>query len=294
MVRSMTGFGRGEASAEGVRLTVEVKTVNHRYFSAALRLPREYAALEQILTAQVKERIERGHAAVTFELASDGRAEAGYALNREVVRGYVGALEELRGLVGASGAVDLAHLLALPGAVERSVRQAPDGETFLRVASLALEEALAGLVSLREQEGGRLAADLEERLAEIERAVARIELCAPEREIRERERLRAKLDELLDGRHLVSEDRLAQEVALLADRLDISEEITRFRGHVALFRETLAAGGPVGRQLTFVLQEMLREVNTMGSKASDGRIAQEVISVKNELEKLREQVENIE
>lgn len=139
-----------------------------------------------------------------------------------------------------------------------------------------------------------MAEDLLERLAEVEGAAARIAELAPERELRERERLAAKLAELLGDRSALPAGRLDQEIALLADRLDMSEELTRFRAHVALFRETLAARVAAGRQLTFVLQEMLREVNTMGSKANDSRIAQEVISVKNELEKMREQVENIE
>jgi uncharacterized protein (TIGR00255 family) len=290
----MTGFGRGEASGDGVRLTVEVRTVNHRYFSAAVRLPREYAALEQPLTARVKQRIERGHAAVTFDVLPEGSSATAYALNREILQGYLGALTELREAVDGAGAVDLAQLLALPGVVERAVRQPVPEEAFLGLAGRALDEALAALVSLREQEGARLAADLQARVTEIEGAVARIAGLAPERERRERERLSVKLAELLGGRDVVGELRLAQEVALLADRLDIAEEITRFRAHVALFRATLEGEGPAGRQLTFVLQEMLREVNTMGAKANDSRIAQEVIAVKNELEKLREQAENIE
>jgi uncharacterized protein (TIGR00255 family) len=290
----MTGFGRGEASGEGVRLVVEVRTVNHRYFNAALRVPREFAALEQALTARVKERIERGHAAVGFELVPDGRPESGYVVNREVLQGYLGALSELNELVGGAGAVDLAQLLALPGVVERAARQTLPEEAFLALATRALDEALAGLVALREQEGERLAEDLRSRLAGIEAAVERIAALSPERERRERERLSAKLADLLGERDELGELRLAQEIALLADRLDIAEETTRFRAHVALFRETLAGDAPAGRQLTFILQEMLREVNTMGAKANDSRIAQEVIAVKNELEKLREQAENIE
>lgn len=294
MVRSMTGFGRGEASLNGVRVTVEVKTVNHRFFSSSLRLPREYAGLEQRLTNQVRERVERGHAAVSFELAAETRAEPAYALNREVLSGYLGALRELRDIVGAEGSVDLTQILALPGILERNARQPLAEEAFLQLASSALAAALGELVRLREQEGARLEADLLGRLAEVEAAVGRIAELAPERETRERARLSQKLEDLLAGAEAGSELRLAQEVALLADRLDVSEELTRFRSHVALFRETLGSPAAAGRQLNFVLQEMLREVNTIGSKANDSRIAQEVIAVKNELEKLREQVENIE
>ncbi len=290
----MTGFGRGEASGDGVRLAVEVKTVNHRYFSAALRLPREYGALEQPLTARLRQRVERGHAAVSFDLTPDGRAETEYALNGEVLQGYVGALEQLRRVFGQSGSVDLAQLLALPGVVDRAARQPLAEKDFLELATRALDDALGGLLALREQEGARLAEDVRGRLAMIEEAVERIAALAPERERRERERLGAKLSDLLGDRDELGELRLAQEVALLADRLDITEEVTRFRAHAALFRETLAGEAPAGRQLTFVLQEMLREVNTMGAKANDSRIAQEVIAVKNELEKIREQAENIE
>ncbi len=290
----MTGFGRGEASGDGVRLAVEVKTVNHRYFSAALRLPREYGALEQGLTARLKRRVERGHAAVSFDLLPDGRTDFEFALNREVLRGYLGALEELRGVVGPSGGVDLTQLLTLPGVVEKAAREPLPEEAFQALATRALDEALARLVTLREQEGARLAEDVRARLAGIEATVERIAALAPERERRERDRLAAKLADLLGARDELGELRLTQEIALLADRLDIAEEVTRFRAHTALFRETLAADAPAGRQLTFILQEMLREVNTMGAKANDSRIAQEVIAVKNELEKIREQAENIE
>jgi uncharacterized protein (TIGR00255 family) len=294
VIRSMTGFGRGEASSDGVRLAVEVKTVNHRYFSAALRLPREYGSLEQTLTAQLKGRVERGHAAVSFELLPEGGRDAEFGLNREVLLGYLGVLDELRAAAGPSAGVDLTQFLTLPGVVEKLAREPLPEARFLTLASRALDEALTRLVALREQEGARLAEDVRARLNEIEAAVERIVRLAPERERRERERLAAKLADLLGARDELGELRLAQEVALLADRLDIAEEVTRFRSHAALFRETLAGEAPAGRQLTFILQEMLREVNTMGAKANDSRIAQEVIAVKNELEKIREQAENIE
>ncbi len=294
----MTGFGRGEAGADATRVTVEIRTVNHRFFTSTVKLPRDYAALEQRLAARVKERVERGHASVSVELTQDGagegRGESTYALNRDVLRGYLAALDEIRDLARLEGAVDLTQILALPGIFERGARQPLPEETFLPLASLALNAALEDLIRLREQEGSRLEADLVNRLGELEAAVERIARLAPEREIRERVRLSAKVRDLLAGAEAGLESRIVQEVALLADRLDVAEEITRFRSHVALFRETLAADAPAGRQLNFILQEMLREVNTMGSKANDSRIAQEVIGMKNELEKLREQVENIE
>jgi uncharacterized protein (TIGR00255 family) len=290
----MTGFGRGEASADGIRLTVEIKTVNHRYFSSSMRLPREHVGLEQRLTAHVKQRVERGHAALSFDLVWEGGNQAAHALNRELAQSYLAALQELRRLAGSEARVDLAQVLSLPGMIERTVREGPDERVFLMLATSALDQALDDLVALREQEGARLAEDLNQRLGEIERAISRIAELAPAREVRERGRLTAKLADLGTALDAAAENRILQEVALLADRVDISEELTRFRAHAALFRDTLAAGGPAGRQLTFVLQEMLREVNTMGSKAADSRISQEVIVVKNELEKLREQAENIE
>lgn len=294
MIRSMTGFGRGEASADGLHLAVEVKTVNHRFFTSTVRLPREYAALEQRLIARVKERIERGHATISFDLTAEARAEPAAALNRDALRGYLAALHELRDLVKVEGHVDLTQLLALPGILDRSAREVPDEQRFLAVASEALDHAVSRLVALREQEGARLRADLEARLAEAEAAVERIAALAPDRERRERDRLGAKLRELLSLAGAELGDRILQEAALMADRIAIDEELTRFRAHVALFRDTLDGDAPAGRQLGFVLQEMVREVNTMGSKANDSRIAQDVISIKNDLEKLREQVENIE
>ena len=294
MVRSMTGFGRGESGAEGFRLAVEVRTVNHRFFTATVRLPREYAALEAQVVARIRERVERGHATASFDLVFDARPETAVAVNRDTVRAYLAALDEVRELAGTDGAVDLTLVLTLPGVLERRAREPLPEEAFAGLAWPALDRALGDLASLREAEGARLREELEARLAAAHAAVARIEALAPEREVRERERLGVKVRELLGGIDELGEARLAQEVALLADRFDIAEEIQRFRSHVALFHETLAAPGPSGRQLGFVLQEMLRETNTMGSKANDARIAQEVIGIKNELEKLREQVENVE
>jgi uncharacterized protein (TIGR00255 family) len=290
----MTGFGRGEAAADGFRLVVEVRTVNHRFFTATVRLPREYAALEARITARLRESVERGHATASFELAADPRLETSVAVNRDTVRAYLAALAEVRELAGADGAVDLTQLLTLPGVLERRAREPLAEEAFAGLAAPALDDALRDLVALRDAEGERLREDLVTRVEAAESAVGRIERLAPEREVRERERLAAKVRDLLGAVDELGEARLAQEAALLADRLDISEEITRFRSHLELFRETLAAAGPSGRQLGFVLQEMLRETNTMGSKANDARIAQEVIGIKNELEKLREQVENVE
>ncbi|HEY6948720.1 MAG TPA: YicC/YloC family endoribonuclease [Gemmatimonadales bacterium] len=291
MPLSMTGFGAAEGPVAGGRLRIEIRTVNHRYFHLAARLPSELAALEGELRERLRRDFERGHLAVQGRWVEAPVRTAELRLDLERARALVARLRELQ------------SALALPGEVSLEL-VARQSEVFGTEARETLEigwaevepvvaQAAAECRAMRRREGEVLARELGHRLDLLEAGGQAVAGRAPERLVRERDRLRASVRELLDGR-AVDEQRLAQEIAFIADKLDITEELVRFRAHVAAAREALAADRPAGKQLGFLAQELGREVNTMGAKASDPGIAQQVIAMKGELEKFREQLENVE
>lgn len=297
MIRSMTGYGEAEGEVPGGRLRVELRTVNHRYLNVNARMPHALARWEGDVREWLRGSFTRGHVNCTVRVerdASDGTF-AGFRIDEERVRAYLSIFEALGDRFGITGSPDLSLLARYNDVIVRD--EAEDDladlpvEAFREVLSRAAEQA----VRMREEEGRRLQRDLEERLEAIEEALVEIERSAPERLVAERDRLRAAVRELLDG-VAADEDRIAQEIALLAERLDVNEELVRFRSHIDLFRELLSAGSAeaVGKRLSFLVQEMHREANTIGSKANSARIAHRVVAVKDELERLREQVENIE
>lgn len=287
----MTGFGAAEGPVAGGRLRVEVRTVNHRYFNLAPKLPPELGPLEAELRERLRREFERGHIAVQARWLEPPPGGGDLAVNLNRARAVVARLRELQAALGLAGEVTLELVARQP-----EVLTGDSGEP-VEVAWAEVEpivaRAAAECRAMRRREGAVLAQELERRLDLLEEAAGAIAARAPERLRRERDRLRASVAELLDGRAL-DETRLAQEIALLADKLDITEELVRFEAHVAAAREALAGERPVGRQLGFLAQEMGREVNTMGAKANDPEIAQRVIAMKGELEKFREQLENLE
>lgn len=301
MIRSMTGFGRGEAQAGRYRFLVECKAVNHRFLNLSFRLPREYAHLEALLTTRCTTRCERGHLSVTLaiEAAGDGDGR-GPRLNRPVLDRLLTLVEDLAVQPGVNGGVSAGALLALPGVLEwEPERVELDDGGFLAGALPALDAALDALTASRDVEGRALDQDFRARLTLLGTCHGTLAVQAPAREARERDRLRAKVAALLtadgaapDG---VMDQRVAQEIVLYADRVDVSEELTRFGAHLDHFRAELDAdGGAVGRKLTFLLQELHREANTIGAKANDPDMQQVAIVIKTELEKIREQAENVE
>lgn len=298
MIRSMTGFGRGETEADGYLFRVEIKSVNHRFFNANLRVPREFSHLESGLSAMLSSRVERGHVNLALEIERSAEtASGGPRLDREALDGYLEIVESLDGLRSVrSGGLPVEALLGLPGVV--SWEEAPidlDDDAFLRGARTAIDQGLDGLIASRDTEGKALEADLRERIASIEACREKIEAWAPRREERERERLRAKVEDLVGALDEEADARIEKEIVLLADKLDIAEELTRMRAHLDHFLAEMDGGAEaVGRKLTFILQELLREANTIGSKANDAEMQQAAIEIKSELEKMREQVENVE
>jgi len=288
---SMTGFGAAEGPLAGGRVRVEIRTVNHRHFNPSLKLPAEMTALEGELRDRLRQAFDRGHIAVTIRWTeAPERAAGGFAVNVDRARALAAALTDLQRALGVPGQVDL-------GMIVRQSDVLTAGQEEIEVRWAELEPTVAAAIdackAMRRQEGEVLATELRGRLSLLEAAGAVIAGRAPERLVRERDRLRKSVSELLNGAP-VDEQRLAQEIAYLADRLDITEELVRFRAHLAACRQALGEDQPAGKRLGFLAQELGREINTMGSKANDAEILQQVIAMKGELEKFREQLENLE
>ncbi len=288
----MTGFGRGEAGGARRSFTVEVQSVNHRFLEVRCRLPKRLLSLEPRVQRAIQQRFARGH----FEVAVQEQALEGSGRTLRVdltlARQYVEALRTLQRELDLPGDVTLEQLAA-----QRELITVEEPEESLEGAwtelAPAVTAALDALEAMRQREGAALAAALEAHLGEVEATVARLIARAPSLVAIQRDRLRERVAELLDGR-LPDPVRLEQEVALLAERSDIAEECERLRSHVAQFREALGQAGQQGRRLEFLLQEMHREANTTGSKVGDAALAHEVVGLKAALERLREQVQNIE
>jgi uncharacterized protein (TIGR00255 family) len=286
----MTGFGAAEGPVAEGRLRVEIRTVNHRYFNPQFKLPYDLGGLEGELRERLRRLLERGHIAVSARWIEPPAATGGVTVDLERARQVVRALRQLKKSLRLKGEPDLTFVARHPDVMAIS----GDG-VVARWAEVQpiVERAAADVLVMREREGRALAADLLTRVAALEAGARTIEQRAPERLAAELGRLRQSVAELTRGVH-VDEQRLAIEVALLADRVDISEELVRFRTHLAAVRSALAGSEAVGKQLGFLAQELLREVNTMGSKANDAAITQAVIAMKSELERFREQLENLE
>lgn len=291
MIRSMTGFGAADGIVAGMRVSAEVRSVNHRFFSPSLKLPSALARFEGDVREAMRRRIPRGH--VTLMVRIDRDANGATAIDEGKFGAYVAQLRALKERYALGGELDVATVMRMPE-VFASGDEPPQIDRPDELVSL-VESAVGALMAMRAEEGKRLAGYLAERLALIEDAVDRLERRAPERLVEHHERLRTAVQELAGG-VAVDPQRLAQEVAILADRMDVGEELARFRSHLAAFREALASSGdePVGKRLGFLLQELLREANTTGSKSSDVAMLGDVMSIKEEIERIREQVENIE
>lgn len=292
MIRSMTGFGAADGDVGSARVSVEIRTVNHRFFNPSLKIPAIYQRWEGEIRDFLRKRIARGHVSLSIRQDRDAAA-ATLDIDEARLSGYVTQLRGVSTRLGLDPSLDLATLLRLPEVLGSGTEQEAPGE--LSELLSVVERAVTALTEMRDAEGARLSTFLHERLQVIADALDRIDARAPQRLVAQRDRLRANVRELADGAG-IDEQRLAQEVAILADRLDVQEELSRFRAHLVAFREAMSGPGEeaVGKRLGFLLQEMLREANTTGSKANDIDIRADVMLVKEELERLREQVENLE
>jgi uncharacterized protein (TIGR00255 family) len=294
MIRSMTGFGSAAVSAGDATGSLELRAVNSRHLKLNFRLPFGAEAFEEPLRTAVGTRLRRGHVDVTLRLTPSADATGKIEVDEARLSSYLEAFHRLQAAHGLDGEPDLDLVSRLDGVlVERALD--PVGAIDADVVVLAAHAAADELIGMRSREGERLATELRERLAALAERLDAVEELAPLRLEAERDRLRRSVAELAGGVD-VDEDRLAREIAVLADRWDIREEIVRARAHVEAFEDLLDLPDdePVGKRLGFLSQELLREVNTIGSKGNDARIAHLVVEAKNELETMREQIENVE
>lgn len=293
MVKSMTAFGRGESRGATLEVVVEVRSVNSKFLDLQVRLPAAYTALEERIKPVVAQRLTRGRVDVRFQLSDTAPEVGAFEVDWARARAYAEAVGRLREELGLPGELTL-EWLAQVGGVLRPAEASPDLAARWPVMEEALVRALEALETMRAREGEALAADFHQRLDRIDDLRARIAQASEGQVERYAERLRTRIAELTGGQAPLDPARVAQEAAILADRSDIAEELVRAASHIRQFRAIMAADEPAGRQLNFLLQEFNREFNTMGSKAADSAVAHMVVEAKSELEKIREQVQNIE
>ncbi len=293
-LQSMTGYGNADAMIGSHRLSVEVRSVNHRFFTPSVKLPPALTRMETEIRELLRKSVTRGH--VTFSLRIERENNEGPRIDVARLVAYAQQLRAIPEDAGIDTRIDVASLLRLPDVVTSSIDDDESIGSLDQAAILALASAaIDAFVRMREAEGARLAQYLLDRLVIIEGALANLAARAPQRLVEQRDRLAAAVQELAAG-VAVDPQRLAQEIAILADRVDVAEELSRFASHNTACRAAIAAPGTeaVGKRLGFILQEMVREANTTGSKANDAAMQREVVLIKEELERMREQVENLE
>lgn len=292
MVKSMTGYGRHESTLHGRTLVIEVKSVNNRYLDCNVRLPRVYICAEDGVQRRVKEVISRGKVDVYVNMENNAEEAVSVTLNQPVAAGYLEALRKMAETFGLAPAVSIDLLSKFPDVFK--VDKVPeDLEELTADIHAVTEEALRDFDAMRCREGEKLEADLLGRLDTLEDFAHQVEQRSPQTVADYRVRLTAKLQEVLADRQL-DESRVLTEAAIFADKVAVDEETVRLHSHIAQFREMLAGGSPIGRKLDFLIQEMNRETNTIGSKCSNLEISTIVVNMKAEIEKMREQVQNIE
>ena len=292
MVKSMTGYGRGESDTQEKSFTVEIRSVNHRFCEVVVRMPKYYVALEDRVRKLIQEYISRGRLDVFVNVSDRGRGNKTIQVDKDLAMAYYNALEELGETIGIPGRPEIIDIARLPDVIIAEDMQ-EDLDIIWPVLREAVEKAVGHIVEMRTTEGQRLREDLLKRTERLEEYTQTITERAPGVVIEYRDKLKTRLKEL-DAEVEIDENRLASELAVFADRSNISEELVRLRSHFQEMRTTLAVDEPVGRKLDFLVQELNREFNTIGSKANDTSISSVVIKAKSEVEKIREQVQNIE
>jgi len=289
---SMTGFGRGESEGNGYSWIVEIKTVNHRFLDQRIQLPRSVTALEDRIRKEISASLDRGRVEAGITLRGELAAGRHFTVNSELVSQYHACLKQIRYEVAAEEAITLADMLTCRELISQE-EEGVDLEAAWQTLQPAIRAAIQECDRMREQEGQSLKEELLARLASFEQLIQTIEDSLDEILALRQQELKNRLEKLL-GEIDLDPVRLAQEAALMADKADVTEEIVRLKSHIEQFRAFLSLDEPVGRRLDFLLQEFLREVNTLASKISNASIAHLAVEMKNEIEKLREQVQNIE
>ena len=292
MVKSMTGYGRAREMRNGRDITVEVRSVNNRYLDCTVKMPRAYIFAEDRMKARVQQAISRGKVDVFVTIDASAADEAVVAVNEPLARGYYEALTRLKTMFSLPGEVTPEVLAKFPD-VLAVTKAEEDVETIAADICAVLDDALAAYNDMRAVEGEKLASDVAGRVTTIETVVGKVEERSPQTVAAYRQRLEAKMQEVLQST-TIDESRILTEAAIFADKIAVDEETVRLRSHIAQLRAMLASDEPVGRKLDFLIQEVNRECNTIGSKCSDLTIAQDVVNMKAEVEKIREQVQNME
>ena len=292
MIKSMTGYGSATGVSGNLELSIELRAVNNRYLDVNVRIPRLYLFAEESLKKRIGNLVSRGKVDVFVNVDSGKEQDVEITANEALAEAYITALHKLADRFGLQGDITTMQIAKLPDVLQIDKPQT-DADVFGKDILDILDRALANFNEMRRIEGEKMEADMAARLDEIERLTAQIEELSPQTVRAYREKLEARMAEVLDGVH-IEESRILTEAAIFADRVAVDEEITRLRSHVSQLRDMLKAGGGIGRKLDFLLQELGRETNTVGSKCNDLEIGRIVIALKAEIEKIREQVQNIE
>jgi uncharacterized protein (TIGR00255 family) len=293
VVASMTGFGRAEVNKDGITVRTEVRSVNSRYLDLTLRLPRNFSQREKEMKDIVRTFLNRGNLNITVKVEHDSNDVVPLKVNKAAAKSYYKLLNEIRKSVKLREQVKLEHLLTFSDVLEPVDEEETD-ETEWELVQESIRQALISLNEMRAQEGCELAADLEKRIQWMDETLNEVEKLSKERIPEERKNLHERIAELVEDKFVIDQNRLELEIALLVDKLDITEECVRYRSHNKYFLEALNKNDAAGRKLNFLVQEMNREANTIGSKSSDATIAHLIVGLKEELEKIREQLQNIE
>ena len=292
MLQSMTGYGRGEHTTDDLKAVVEIRAVNHRFLDISLRMSRSLYALEHNIRKEVSASIMRGKVDISVQLEHADTHGPALLLNTHQAEQLTGLLRSLQQTTGCTDALSTASLLAFKDVLFEQQELNGDPDANWPVIEPALCSALQALQNMQQHEGRETAADISKRIDTVQACVEKINAAVPDLQLQRRESLREKIKTMCEG-VIVDEGRLNQEIALLADRSDITEELVRLESHISQFLQWLDARGAIGRKLDFLMQEMNRETNTIGSKIANSEIALLVVEIKNELEKIREQIQNI-
>lgn len=292
MLKSMTGYGRVKVENDLREITVELRSVNHRYLDLNIKVPRIYGYLEEMVSKQAQATIARGKVDIFVSVRAKEGADIRVSPNMAVIQGYVDAIRKVSETYGLSDEATALSLLRLPDAMEQSKEEA-DADQLKSEVSAVLDQALTEYNAMREKEGARLVEDVTYRAGLIAQSVDFVEQRSPDCVEEYRQRIAARMTEILDGTEL-AQQRILQEAALYADKVNVTEEIVRLRSHLSQLETMLKSPVAIGRKLDFLVQEMNRETNTIGSKANDFQIAKTVVDMKAEIEKIREQIQNLE
>ena len=292
MIISMTGFGKGNASSESYRVNVELSSVNNRFCEVYTRLPRFLLMYEGTIQNIVKNHALRGKINLSFTFEENGKLIGGAKADPEIIQNAIETLKEIQHIGNIKGEIQLSDILSVPDLFSSGIPSAEKTAQLWKLTQEALQNALTQLENMRKNEGNAIKKDFEQRLQDLKNGLSEIEALAPNRAKIAYEKLKERLNSLIEIEK-VNHERLEFEIALLSDKIDIQEEITRLKSHFEVFEKALNAKEPSGKKLNFLIQELNREVNTIGSKANDAEITKQTILMKESIEQIREQVQNI-